>query len=111
MKIAAILLTLCIPPLAGCVSVPRVANDAQACVAAKNAFTKHSGFPAARITLCDHIGPARNPPGYFVMALHSDRECDSICSTNLGWFAVRKSTGEVFDWDVAQWVLGQAVEP
>jgi hypothetical protein len=45
-----------------------------------------------------------------VLALHSNRHCDGICSTNMGWFAVDKRTGRVFDWDVAEMKLGQPVK-
>ena len=47
---------------------------------------------------------------YYVLALHSRRDCDGICSTNMGWFAVEKATGRVFNWDVAEWKLGPPIE-
>ena len=56
------------------------------------------------------IAEEDSPRGYYVMALHSRRECDGICSTNMGWFAIRRSSGRVFEWDVADMKIGKPLK-
>ena len=92
-------------------SDPQPVTDAdRACAAAKASLARRSNVAESVIVFCDVI-PADSGPGeYFVMTLHSNRQCDGICSTNMGWFAVRKATGEVFEWDVADWKLGQPAD-
>lgn len=79
-----------------------IATGDAACAAA----TAHivSRYPEAqdRLSSCDVIAEADSPPGYYILAVHSDRVCDGICSTNMGWFAVERATGLVFDWDVGE---------
>jgi hypothetical protein len=36
----------------------------------------------------------------FVIALRSNRKCPEICSNLMGWYAIRKSTGEVGEFDI-----------
>ena len=67
-------------------------------------------FSISAIAFCDIIPEASSPMNYYVLALHSRRDCDGICSTNMGWFAVEKATGRVFNWDVAEWKLGPPIE-
>lgn len=109
MKTVALLLALGALALVGCSAGQSVSNEAEACDLAKARVTERDRFPKSRISFCDHVVAASNPPGYYVLALHSDRECEGICSTNMGWFAVQKSTGGVFDWDVAESRPGQPV--
>ena len=39
-------------------------------------------------------------PDLFVVALRSNRRCPEICSNLMGWYAVRKSTGQVLSYDI-----------
>jgi hypothetical protein len=57
-------------------------------------------FPISIIAFCDVIPEGSSPVGYYVFALHSKRACEGICSSNMGWFAVQKTTGRIFEWDV-----------
>ncbi|WP_143007368.1 hypothetical protein [Brevundimonas sp. 374] len=93
----------------GCFSTREGVSETQACELAKRRTTDSHRFPAASAAFCDHVAAEFNPAGYYVLSLHSDRDCDGICSTNLGWFAVQRSTGEVFDWDMAESKLGSPV--
>lgn len=44
------------------------------------------------------------------MALRADCSEELCGSTNMGWFAVQKATGDVFEVDdVADWTLGRHV--
>jgi hypothetical protein len=61
----------------------------------------------SRIAFCDHVVADANPSGFYVLALHSTRRCEGICSTNMGWFAVERSTGRVFAWDVGEQQVGR----
>lgn len=91
----------------GCAVSDRVSSEPEACERVKASFADPAA--RARITACDHVMPDTNPPGFYVMSVQSDRQCDGICSRNMGWFAVRRSTGEVFEWDVAEMTLGRRV--
>jgi hypothetical protein len=84
---------------------PKVACER---VKARVSAVKH--FRRSIVAFCDPIGAADSPKHFYVLALHSNRHCDGICSTNMGWFAVDKRTGRVFDWDVAEMKLGQPVK-
>lgn len=97
------------PVLAGCSTDADVSSEPEACRLATAGVAAIKRFPASRIASCDHLVAASNPPGYYVLALHSDRQCEGICSTHLGWYAVQRSNGEVFDWDVAESRLGPPI--
>ncbi|MDZ4363028.1 hypothetical protein [Brevundimonas sp.] len=110
MKTAALQFALGALLLVGCSSGDLVSNEAAACDLVKTRVTESHRLPgSSRIAFCDRIPAADVPSEFYVLALHSDRKCEGICSTHLGWFAVQKSTSTVFDWNVAEWQLGQPV--
>ena len=86
-----------------------VRTEEAACERVKTRFVAVRRFPRSRIAFCDVISRADSPRGFYVLALHSNRRCDGICSTNLGWFAVDRATGRVFEWDVAENRLGPPI--
>ena len=89
--------------ISGLANASPLTNEKSACsaVKARVAETKHT--PMQAIAFCDFVSQATSPAGYYVLALHGKRrDCTGICSTNMGWFAVRKATGEIFEWDVAE---------
>lgn len=88
------------------VKTPEVACDV---VKARVSASRH--FPTSAIAFCDSVSADSSPKNLYLLALHSKRECEGICSTNIGWFAVQKTTGRVFEWDVAEWKLGSPVKP
>jgi hypothetical protein len=88
-----------------------VRTERSACEAVKARVVDALLYPRSRIAFCDVIPRASSPRGYYVLALHSNRQCDGICSTNMGWFAVQRSTGRVFHWDVGEDRLGLPVLP
>ena len=96
-------------PLATPSTEDAVASADAACITVKARLAARENLPDLIIGYCDVIPDADSPEGYFVLALHSRRGCESPCSTNMGWFAVRKSTGDVFGWDVATWTVGPPV--
>ncbi len=109
MKVVSWLLPVGLLALAGCATQLRASNAEEACSLVKERVVAVDRYPESQLAFCDPSMGADLPRDYFVLALHSNRECDGICSTNLGWFAVRKSTGEVFDWDVGEWRLAEPV--
>lgn len=83
-----------------------VRTEKAACNRVKTYVSAVEHFPVSAIALCDITEGAVGPRGFYVMALHSNRHCDGICSTNMGWFAVEKRTGHVFKWNAADMKLG-----
>jgi hypothetical protein len=81
-----------------------------ACDVVKAQVSASRHFPISAVAFCDIIPERESPRAYYVLALHSRRNCEGICSTNMGWFAVQKPTGRVFEWDVAEEKLGPSVK-
>ncbi|WP_168045995.1 hypothetical protein [Brevundimonas alba] len=106
MKEVALLLAVGAVPWLSPPNATPVTTAEEACAAVKAHVVSRNSRAASVIAFCDHIPETESPRGYYVMALHSNRECEGICSTNMGWFAVQKSTGDVLDWDVAEWRPG-----
>jgi hypothetical protein len=42
------------------------------------------------------------PKNYYLFALRSNRKCDGPCSNLMGWYAIQKSDGGVFEWDMGE---------
>src|SRR4051794_11583251 len=118
MKVVSLNLTSIAALLVACGGLPfealnaaPVRNEKAACDRVKTRIAAIRHFPVSAVAFCDPIRAADGPKGYYVLALHSNRRCDGICSTNMGWFAVQKETGRVFEWDVAQMKLGRPMVP
>jgi hypothetical protein len=90
-----------------------VRSEKAACLSAKRVIAGKGRFPVSAIAFCDFVVPERRPRGYYVLGLHSKRDdCgpDGICgSTLMGWFAIEKSTGRVFEFDLEEWRPGRFV--
>ncbi len=78
-----------------------VGNKRVACLAVKKRLAAFRHYPMEMMAYCDVLS-TYVPRGYYVMAIHSRRACEGICSTNMGWFAIHKATGRVFEWDVTE---------
>jgi hypothetical protein len=83
-----------------------VRSDRAACEAVKSRVAAAWDVPDGVIAFCDSIPADSSPAEFYVMALHSNRICEGICSTNMGWYAIHKATGRVYEWDVGEWKLG-----
>ena len=82
-------------------------SEETACTVVKGRVAARGDFSVSRVAFCDF---SMDPPaGFYVLALHSTRRCEGICSTNLGWFAIERSSGRVFEWNVWEWELGAEV--
>lgn len=57
---------------------------------------------------CDFVVEKYRPAGFYLVSLHSGScEGGNICSTLLGWYAVRQADGKVFVWNVARGERGE----
>jgi hypothetical protein len=104
--LAAIALSWAVPATAAPVKA-----EGEACAAVKARVSARGHFQIFEGTFCDVIPAAHGPNGYYILALHGPPrpDCGAICSTSMGWFAVQKATGRVFEWNVAEWNLGRAI--
>ena len=101
---------LALPTLTGTIlpqapaSAQPVMSEKVACERVKTTVSKEGRFPQSVIAFCDIIVPERQSNGYVVLGLHSKRDdCGNyICSTLMGWFAVRKADGRVYRWDIEE---------
>jgi hypothetical protein len=109
MKIRAILLAATTLLIAVAAEAGPVRTERAACELVKARVAATGDFPLSRIAFCDVIPRESSPARYYVLALHSNRRCEGICSTNMGWFAVERATGRVFEWNVAEDRLGLPV--
>lgn len=110
-KMAALLLVVGSLQFAARVDAAPVRTEKAACERVKTRVSAARHFPMSTIAFCDMVGTVDSPRGFYVLALHSNRRCEGICSTNMGWFAVEKRTGRVLEWDVAEDRLGQPIKP
>lgn len=51
---------------------------------------------------CEFDSGLDDDPDLNIVALRSTRVCDGICSNLVGWYAVRKSSGEVYEYDMGE---------
>jgi hypothetical protein len=111
MYIAALLLAVSPLQWTTPVNAAPVRTPKAACERVKTRVSEVRHFAVSAVAFCDMIGPADSPKGFYVLSLHSNRRCEGICSTNMGWFAVGKRTGRVFEWDIAEMRLGRPIGP
>ena len=90
----------------------RITTESHACTALKHALSaahdqKIAG-PESRWS-CDFatIGPSP----YFLIGLHG-KPCEpNGCWSNLfGWYAIRKSDGRIYEWDMGLYAIGKLIE-
>jgi hypothetical protein len=90
--------------LAGCAGTPRVAvaTAEAACTVATARVTAERDLPTAHVAICDPVSEADRSDGYYLLGLRAHCREELCGSTLMGWFAVEKTTGAVFEWDVAK---------
>lgn len=94
-------------------SATPVNTEKAACALSKASVAARGHFPVSAIAFCDFIVAEAQPKGLYVLGLHGKGDncgADVCGSTLMGWFAVQKATGNVFEWDMAEGRLGQRVE-
>ena len=104
-----ILLTLFALVPSGCAKPKAVASAEAACAVATARVTAQRRLPISHVAVCDGVSEGDGPPGYYVMALRAHCREEMCGSTLMGWFAVKKASGEVFEVDVEDWKVGRAV--
>ena len=82
------------------VAAATVTSEQAACDVIKARVAARGRFSVSAIRLCDVIVPEAQPRDYYVLALQSKRQCEGICSTHMGWFAVHRASGRVYEWDI-----------
>jgi len=80
-------------------SVSRVTSAEQACDRAKAAVAARGDYQASQIVACDG-GLSTNDAGYYVLRLNGACHEEVCGSVLLGWYGVKQSTGEVYEWDI-----------
>lgn len=96
---------------AGCTGTPRVAaaTAEAACTVATARVTAQRDLPTARVAMCDPVSEADSPDGYYVLGLRAHCGEELCGSTLMGWFAIERATGAVFEWDMAEGQVGAEV--
>ncbi|GAA4751660.1 hypothetical protein GCM10023264_18000 [Sphingomonas daechungensis] len=110
----AVLLAAGVLPSTAPAGAAPVTSEKVACDVAKARVAARGHFPVSAIAFCDFITSEEQSKDLYVLGLHGKRDdCgDDVCgSTLMGWFAVEKSTGLVFEWDFTDFPgkLGAAV--
>lgn len=95
--------------LSSCAKKQPVTSPQAACVVATARVTAVRDLPISHVALCDEIPEAASPDGYYIMALRARCSEDLCGSTLMGWFAVQKATGDVFEVDPDEWKIGSRV--
>ena len=96
---------------AGCATPQPVTSAEAACTIATEKVTSLRGLPTSHVAMCDHASDDDTSTGHYVMALRAYCTTEAICgSTNMGWFAVSKTTGEVFEWDIGKGRVGAPLQ-
>jgi hypothetical protein len=96
-------------PLAPSAHASPVGTGGAACAVAKARVAARLHRRLSSIPFCEPLRAADSPRGYYILALRG-RCREEICgSTLIGWYAVRKRTGRVFEWDVGERRLGAPI--
>lgn len=109
-RLAAVLILAISLPVPGCARPEPVAGAEAACALATARVTAEWGLPVSHVAMCDHSTEENGRPGYYIMALRAHCREELCGSTLMGWYAVQKATGEVFEVDVTDWSLGRRVD-
>jgi hypothetical protein len=88
-----------------------VSSGEAACAVARARVAGHFHRTRASIPACETLRAADGPRDYYLLALRGWCR-ETVCgSTLIGWFAVEKHTGRVFEWDVGEDRLGVELSP
>ena len=86
-----------------------VGSSEAACRVAKARVAARLHRPISNIPSCETLRAADSPRGFYLLALRGRCREASCGSTLIGWYAVQKRTGRVFEWDVGESRLGAPV--
>ncbi len=92
-------------------NVAPLRSSGAACALAKARVAAHLHRSQSSIPGCETLRAVHSPRGFYVLALRGWCR-EPVCgSTLIGWFAVQKTTGRVFEWDVTEDRLGVELRP
>jgi hypothetical protein len=103
---------ICASALAPCeAKTAHAITQEAACLRLKKVVAKLDGIPESGPVglgwFCDFSTDHADTS--YVIALRSNRKCDSPCSTLMGWYAVDWIDGSVHDFDVAEMKIGASL--
>src|ERR1051325_9366107 len=107
--VVALMLLTSLDPSVAVAGPKSVRTPNAACERVKTVVAARGHFDVRKIAFCDIISKSKSPRGYYVLALHSDRQCEGICSSNMGWYAVQAASGGAFEWDVSEMTVGPPI--
>ena len=88
-----------------------VASGRAACALAKARVAAQLHRRRSSIPSCEALRAVDSPRGYYIVGLRG-RCREPICgSTLIGWYAVGKRSGRVFEWDVGEDRVGAELRP
>lgn len=93
-------------PWAAAAHAAPVRTGVAACALAKARVAAQLHRRQSSIPGCDPLRAQDSPQGFYVLALRGWCRQPICGSTLIGWFAVQKRTGRVFEWNVGDWRLG-----
>ena len=90
-----------------------VSSSDEACELVAKAVIARGDYRAEQIAGCngDLQDDDDSRAGYYILRLNAHCREDICGSVLLGWYAIEQSTGRVYEWDVAEWRLGEEVLP
>lgn len=95
-------------PMFGCTTPAPVRSDKAACSTAIERVAAVRQLSATHVASCEAATDSE-VPGYYVVGLWGHCREELCGSTLIGWFAVRKTDGAVFELNVGEWNVGQPV--
>jgi hypothetical protein len=88
-----------------------VRSGGAACALAKAGLAAHLHRTRASIPACETLRAVDSPRGHYILALLGWCRETTCGSTLIGWFAVHKRTGRVFEWEVGEDRVGLELGP
>jgi hypothetical protein len=92
-----------------CVPIKPTGSVQAACASASSRVTAVRHLPLNHVVHCEGLDSSEEPSGYQIVGLHGPCVEEVCGSTLMGWFAVRKENGDVFEYDVGESKLGRPV--
>lgn len=109
-------ITIYLSVLLACSSFPAhsaelTISKERACSILRERVAVHDNVPTAiaQSTWSCYIS-SNSDAHWVVIGLHSNRQCEGICSSLLGWYAVDRTTGTVHGFDVAEMEVGPPID-
>jgi hypothetical protein len=102
-QLSLVLGAFCILAAAASQAADKVRNARQACAILKRGAVEHrlSTHDLTGRYYCDYYDPVFWTKEFIVLGLrYHDRPEEMVGSNLIGWFGIRRSDGEIFDWNL-----------